>query len=107
MKQEFNVGVAVRYGVYAAVIVNVMIALCKAYRKVERYNHNGKIVIPTDYILDNVETFMNRRQYNEGIKRLIDSGIIDVVECSDLLFFTDKAKEIFRKKPIRILITWQ
>jgi hypothetical protein len=84
-----------------------MIAFCKANHRVKQYNHNGKIVIPTDYIQDHVELFMNRRQYNEGIKRLIDFEIIDVVEYTDLLFFTDKAKELFKKKPIRILITWQ
>lgn len=110
MKQEFNVGVAVKYGVEAAIIVSLMMDFCKREANckdpVITKRENGKLFISRSLIYE-VAAFMPANRFKIGISNLLSHRIIETSEDRASYAFTDYAKIIFSKAPIRITITWQ
>lgn len=111
MKQEFNVGVAVKYGVEAAIIVSLMMDFCKCEANckdpVITKRENGKLFVSRSLINNEVAAFMPTNRFKIGISNLLSHRIIETSEDRASYAFTDYAKTIFSKAPIRITITWQ
>ena len=109
MKQKFNVGVAIKYGVRSAVIIDIMIAFCRSAAKSEEYKFNDKIYIPYSEI-SGLLPYMHKMKISFALRNLIDKNIIQAHNSpfTGIRYtFTDYAKEQFSKKPIRIQIYWQ
>jgi hypothetical protein len=108
MKQKFNVGLAVRYGVRSAVIIEIMIDFCRSAKNSVEYKHNDRVYVPYSEISRKLH-YMNEIQFKAALQNLINHNIIQVANFSYGVryTFTDYAKEQFSKKPIRIRIDWQ
>lgn len=109
MKQKFNVGVAERFGVRSAVIVDIMMDFCRSVAKSAEYKFDNKVYVPFSEIRRNVP-YMNKIQLAAALQNLINNNIIQVhnLPTTGVRYsFTDYAKEQFSKKPIRIRIDWQ
>lgn len=109
MKQTFNTVIAARYGVRSAVIVSLMIDFCRSAANCDDYKSEGKVFVPWLEIR-RFTPYMNPREFGIGLKNLINDDIIQVIRpinMGNCYIFTDYAKELFSKKPIRIKIDWQ
>ena len=109
MKQKFNVGLATKYGVASAVIIEIMINFCRSAAKSEEYKFDNKIYIPCSEIRESMP-YMHKMKISFALKNLIDKNIIQAHNSpfTGIRYtFTDYAKEQFSKKPIRIQIDWQ
>jgi hypothetical protein len=106
-KQKFNVGLAVMCGVEAAVIVDIMIGFCKCTARCPEYRENGKLFVEKDYIYKFVEDYMPKHRFNTALNVLSGEGFIEPSKDGAGYAFTDIAKDVFSKKPIRITISWQ
>ena len=109
MKQSFNVGVATKFGVRSAVIVNLMIDFCKSAANCDEYKIDGKVYFPYSEI-SGLVPYMNKIQIAAALRNLINQNVIQVHNSPVTgvrYTFTDYAKEQFSKKPIRIQIDWQ
>ena len=107
MKQDFNVGVAQKFGVFAAIIVCEMIAFCKCADKCTAFMEGGRLYVTRSLLYDSVFDYMPKFQFTRGLNVLINHGIIERSNNKDAYTFTDYAKGLFSKAPIRIIITWQ
>lgn len=109
MKQKFNTGVAIKYGVYSAVIVSIMVDFCRSAANCDDYKLEGKVFIPY-FEIRRFASYMSSREFGIGLKSLINHNIIQIIIPKNMgtcYIFTDHAKEMFSKKPIRIQIDWQ
>ena len=109
MKQTFNTGIAIKYGVRSAVIVSLMIDFCRSAANSDDYKLGGKVFVPYFEIRRHTP-YMSNYEFVAGLKNLIHNYIIQVVKPTNkgnCYIFTDHAKELFSKKPIRIQIDWQ
>ena len=109
MKQKFNVGVAIKYGVRSAVIIEIMIDFFRSAAKSEEYKFDNKIYIPYSEI-SGLVPYMNKTQIAAALRNLINNNVIQSFNSpftGQRYTFTDYAKEQFSKKPIRIHIYWQ
>lgn len=114
MNQNFNVGAATLYSIDAAIIIDVIVSFCKCARNCDEYRDNGKVFMPREEIWDSVRSFLPKFRFQRGLNLLCTKGILEykVVRQTRLnnvlsYTFSDKAKEIFSKNPIRIIINWQ
>jgi hypothetical protein len=106
-KQNFNVGLAVMCGVEAAVIVDIMVCFCKCAARCPEYRENGKLFVEKDYIYRHVSDYMPKHRFNNAIDILLGHSFIEPSRDGSGYAFTDLAKGIFSKKPIRITLYWQ
>lgn len=109
MKQIFNTGIAINYGVFSAVIASLMIDFCRSAANCDDYKLEGKVFVPY-FEIRRFAPYMNSREFGIGLKNLINHNIIQVIKpinMGNCYIFTDHAKELFSKKPIRIQIDWQ
>lgn len=111
MNQKFNVGVAVKFGVEAAIIVSQMIDFCKCEANCKdpllTKRENGKLFVRRSLINNEVAAFMPTNRFKIGIRNLLSHSIIGISKDRTSYAFTDYAKAVFSKAPIRITITWQ
>lgn len=114
MKQYYNVGIATLFGIDVAIIVDIMVSFCKCAKKCPEYNDNGKVFVPREEIRNKVITYMSASRMQRALELLKIKGFIEIKENKISRFksefrytFSDKAKEVFSKNPIRITITWQ
>ena len=109
MKQTFNIGIAEKYGVRSAVIVSLMIDFCRSAANCDDYKLEGKVFVPY-FEIRRFAPYMNSHEFGVGLRNLIYHKIIQVITPINMgrcYIFTDHAKELFSKKPIRIHICWQ
>lgn len=107
MKQYFNVGLAQKFGICAAILVYDMIAFCKCADKCTAFREGGRLYVTRSLLYDSVYDYMLKFQITRGLKILLEHGIIERSNNKDAYTFTDYAKGLFSKDPIRITITWQ
>jgi len=109
MKQTFNTDIATKYGVRSAVIVSLMIDFCRSAANSDDYKFGGKVFVPY-FEIRRFTPYMNTHDFGVGLNNLINHNIIQHVRPTNnrnCYMFTDHAKELFSKKPIRIQIDWQ
>ena len=109
MKQTFNTGIATKCGLRSAVIVNIMIDFCRSAANSDDYKLGGKVFVPYFEIRRHTP-YMSNYEFGIVLKNLINHNIIQNVRPTNkgnCYIFTDHAKELFSKKPIRIKIDWQ
>ena len=106
MKQDFNVGIATCYGIHAAIIVEIMADFCKCAKMCYEYIVDGKVYVPKKEIRKTAY-YTNDKCFEDALDVLKNNGLISYLLYEDAYSFTDLAKDIFSKKPIRLTITWQ
>ena len=109
MKQTFNTDIATKYGVLSAVIVNIMIDFCRSAANCDDYKFGGKVFVPY-FEIRRFAPNMNSHEFGVCLNNLINHNIIQRVRPTNkgnCYIFTEHAKELFSKKPIRIKIDWQ
>ena len=106
MMQGFNTAIAEKYGVYAAVIIDYMIHFCKAAHKCKEYKIDGKVFVLRNEMREAL-FYMPTWHFNRALNILVKNGVLQPKNNGEGLVFTDYAKELFSKKPIRIQIDWQ
>ena len=78
MKQKFNTGVAIKYGVHSAVIVSLMVDFCRSAANCDDYKLEGKVFIPY-FEIRRFALYMSSREFGIGLKNLINHNIIQII----------------------------